>query len=681
MTSKELRRMTSIIRNERGVALILTLLITMAVAAMAIGGVMIAGASGLTSRFAAREAALHSLADAGLEIARDSINNVANLLPDTGHIVVAPASTITDANGNTIPGLTRTVYAGRTGGRTGGPATSGQYGSNYMSVLSVISDPRGAVAARRGLFAQESWSRFAVAVNNWSSAIPYGCASTITGPLHSNDDLWLQSSCPAGARTLFGGDVSVVGSVRNPTNGNFTHGFETGSAPLAWPTPAQLGLMRAYAQEADVTNGDYDLTGGNIGTNKPCTRLDFQVLDSNQDGIIQWDEGYVRIFRCNNLNYTSLAYTNGRRWNQETGGSDADDDPNLLSPNCGAYSGSPTGAFRTAAWIYNNTGANHNAKVTNVRRLLTGTNPVSGVNYYNKRCFLGGDPRLFRSATGDTLLPDSVTANTGLGASNGGRWIRRRQGAHSSVTPVRRTIASGGDAEYWIPLGKNPNFKGVIYVTGDVAISGRLRGRVTVVSTGLINLQDDFTYWTPPGTNCSETGDIFGALAVQGIVTQDNNLQTPFRVGGTYVGGFDDTPADESYHMFLLTLTNFGSDMPSTVSGGGTHNSPGYDGPTGSANAIPSSAGETCGGARAGCIRISGGISYANMDWAGFLSYGNGNGFGWASGHTYDPCGATNPPPYFPTTGRYLKSRYYEIDPVWLNQTGVAQYFKELQSR
>ncbi len=669
--------MASMIRNERGVALILTLLITMAVAAMAVGGVMIAGASGLTSRFAAREAALHSLADAGLEIARDSINNVLTLLPDTGHIVIAPAGTILDASGNVVPGYTRTVYAGRTGGRTGGPATSGQYGSNYMSILSVISDPRGAVAARRGLFAQESWSRFAVAVNDWSSGIPYGCASTITGPLHSNGDLWLQSSCPAGSRTFFGGEVTVVGSVQNPDNGNFTHSFEPGAAPLAWPTAAQLGLMRAYAQEADITGGDYDLTGGNIGTNKPCTRLDFQVLDSNQDGIIQWDEGYVRIFRCNNLNYTSLAYLNGRRWNQEISGSSATTDPNLLSPNCGAYSGSPTGAFRTAAWIYNNTGANHNAKTTNVRRLLAGTNPVDGVNYFNKRCFLGGDPRLFRSVTGDTLLPDPLTANTGLGA-NGGQWIQRRLGAHSSVTTVRRTIASGGDAEYWIPLGKNPDFKGVIYVTGDVAISGRLRGRVTVVSTGLINLQDDFTYWTPPGTDCSETGDIFGALAVQGVLTQDNNLQTPFRVNNTYVGGFDDTPADESYHMFLLTLTSFGSDMyPS-----GTHNTPGYDGPT-TFPAIPAEAGETCGGARAGCIRISGGISYANMNWGGFRNTTGSpsTGYGWASGHTYDQCGATNPPPYFPTTGRYLKSRYYEVDPVWLNQTGVAQYFKELQSR
>lgn len=664
---------TQLIRNERGVALILTLLITMAVAAMAIGGVMIAGASGLTSRFAAREAALHSLADAGLEIARDSINRVLTLLPDTGYITITPASVIHDASGNVITGYTRTVYAGKTGGRTGGPATSGQYGSNYMSVLSVINDPRGAVAARRGLFAQESWSRFAVAINDYTSTIPYGCGSSITGPLHSNDDLRIQAGCTS-PKTLFAGEVSVVGSIINPSSGNFTRGYTTGAPALPWPTAAQLGLMQQYAREADATGGDYDIAGGNIGTNKPCTRLDFQVLDSNGDGIIQWDEGYVRVFRCNNLTDASLAYVNGRRWISVPGsvtGVSLDTDPNINSPNCGAYAGTSSGAFRSARWIWDNTAGTNNQKRDAVRGALNG----SSGSYVNRRCFLGGDPRLFRAATGDTLLPDSTTANTGLG-TNGGRWIRRRLGAHPSVTAVRNTIASGGDAEYWIPLGKNPDFKGVIYVTGDVAISGRLRGRVSVVSTGLINLQDDFTYWTPPGTNCSETGDIFGALAVQGIITQDNNLQTPFRVGGTWIGGFDDTPADESYHMFLLTLTNFGSDMAPS----GTHNTPGYDGPTGSP-AIPASANETCGGARAGCIRISGGIAYARMDWGGFRTYGDGTGYGWASGHTYDPCGATNPPPYFPTTGRYLKSRYYEVDPVWLNQTGIATYFKELQSR
>ena len=49
---------------------------------------------------------------------------------------------------------------------------------------------------------------------------------------------------------------------------------------------------------------------------------------------------------------------------------------------------------------------------------------------------------------------------------------------------------------------------------------------------------------------------------------------------------------------------------------------------------------------------------------------------GTPSGRT---TGATvsSPPPYFPTTGRYFKNRYYEIDPVGFS---VANWFNMAQS-
>jgi hypothetical protein len=662
------------LRNERGIALILTLLITLAVAALAIGGVMIAGSGTLTAKFTAKEAALHSLADAGLEVARDSINRTPTILPDTGHIQIVPASTIIDAQGNTVAGYTRTVYGGKTGGRTGGPATAGQYGSNFMSIVSVINDPRGAVAARRGLFTQESWSRFAVAVDNWSGGAVYGCGESIAGPFHSNTTLKLQSGCTSPKVDFFGA-VTVVGSISNPGSGNYVQGYTTGASALAWPTAAQLGTMRAYAQDADIAGGDYDITGGNTGTAKPCTRLDFQVLDSNRDGVIQWDEGYYRVFKCLNavgINDTSLHYVTGKRWPNipalaVANGATAADDPNLVSPTCGRIVG---GVFQSArslwnAWI----GAGAAAARDSARAALLDP---------SHRCYLGGDPRLFFAVTGDTLIADSTTVNFSLPVNYGGKWIQRRTGPHSSVTPVRNTIAGGGDAEYWIPLGKNPNFKGVIYVTGDVAISGRLRGRVSVVATGNIVLADDFQYWTTPGTNCTETGDIFGAITASNVVIEDNSVQTPFRVrnvgqtagAGTYRGGYDDTSADENYHMFMMMLGNWGGEIPGI---------PVYTGPA--SPAIPGTLPDRCANAAAGCIRVTGGMGLGRVDWWTYYGVGSGNSSGWAEAHAYDVCGASNPPPYYPTSGRYIKSRYYEVDPVWLNQTGIANYFRELQSR
>ena len=660
--------MSPTLRNERGVALVLTLLITLAIAALAIGGVMIASSGTLTAKFSAKEASLHSLADAGLEVARDSINRVPTILPDTGYIQIVPASSIIDAQGGTVAGYTRTVYAGKTGGRTGGPASAGQYGSNFMSIVSVINDPRGSVAARRGLFTQESWSRFAVAINLWSNGgVVYGCGESIAGPFHSNNTLQLQSGCTT-PKVDFFGPVTVVGTISNSGSGNFTQGSTTGASALAWPTAAQFATMQQYAQDADVVGGDYDIAGGNTGTNRPCTRLDFQVLDSNRDGVIQWDEGYVRVFKCLSTSDSSLAYVTGRRWPTVPAlavGATVADDPNLVSPNCGRPG---VGTFQSARTRYLALGG----------ATLGRDSARAAILSVNHRCYLGGDPRLFPAVTGDTLLADSATVNTNLGLLTGGKWIRRRAGAHSSVTPVRNTIAGGGDAEYWIPLGKNPNFKGVLYVNGDVALSGRLRGRVSVVTTGNIVLADDFQYWTTPGTDCSQTGDIFGAISAANVVIEDNNVQVPFRsrnVGsaagaGTYRGGFDDTPADENYHMFMIMLGNWGGDIPGI---------PVYTGPA--SPAIPGTTPDRCADAAAGCVRITGGMGLGRIDWWTYWPVGSSNSSGWAERHAYDACGASNPPPYFPTTGRYIKSRYYELDPVWLNQTTIAGYFRELQSR
>ena len=86
---------------------------------------------------------------------------------------------------------------------------------------------------------------------------------------------------------------------------------------------------------------------------------------------------------------------------------------------------------------------------------------------------------------------------------------------------------------------------------------------------------------------------------------------------------------------------------------------------------------QRCATAFNGCVRVTGGLSEGRVDnWTYWP-----NGYGWAEAHTYDKCGASNPPPYFPTTGRFIPNRYYEIDPVWLNSIGIADYFARLQAQ
>src|SRR5690606_11337899 len=178
----------------------------------------------------------------------------------------------------------------------------------------------------------------------------------------------------------------------------------------------------------------------------------------------------------------------------------------------------------------------------------TGTrrDPLDNVTPTNVQCYLGGDPMLYQSTTGTDITPDStVTDRAGHGM---GWWVKRRSGAHSSVSGIR------SDAEYLIPLGKNPDYKGVIFVQGDVAISGKLRRRTAVFATGNIILDDDLLYTVPPGTQCDAEGDIFGAIAGNNVIIADNNVQTPFRVNNTLYGGYDDTPRDEQYNMFFMAV-------------------------------------------------------------------------------------------------------------------------------
>ncbi len=673
--------------NRRGAALVLALLMSIAVAAMALGAIMLASSAHLTTRFSAREASIQAAANGGLELIRDSVNhgNFDSLLPVNNYTTLETNAAILDASGSALPRMTRSLYVGRTGGRTGGAATAGQYGSNFASGLAVIRDDRGAVAARRLLMTQESWAKFAVAINNWSSSSMYGCSESINGPFHSNHQLHLQGGCSHSI--LFAGPASVVGSITNQSSGNFVAGLTTGAAPIAWPTPARISLMQQYAQDADAAGGDYDLTSLTTGSTKPGLRIEFLTIDANGNGIIDWDEGYMRVWTPLNTSDSVINFVTARLWGNPPSGSGLTitNDPNGVSRNCGATI-TINGASRwyTASEVYDSVeanGGNKNARRNAVRWLLSGGNEGSRYSSImdntapaGRRCYLGGDPALYPSTQGTDLTPPpSVTNVSGTAAF--GEWMARRTGPDASVATTR------SDAAYLIPLGKNPNFKGVIFVNGDVAVSGRLRGRVSIFATGNIVLADDLLYYTPPGTKCDAEGDILGAIATRDMVIADNSVQTPFNVNGRLYGGFDDTPADEQYNMFFLAAGT-GSGNTGNFYTSGLPGVPG-DAPPYYMNGLKSSSAiaEQCAGAPAGCIRITGGLAMGRVDYYTYYPLPYSQAYGYAEAHAYDKCGAVNPPPYFPTTGQFVESRYYEVDPVWLNAMGVGNYFERLRAQ
>lgn len=640
------------LRNERGIALALVLLVAITVAALAMGGIVLTSTGALTSKFHYRELALHAAAEAGIELARDSLNRDRGLLPDSGYVTLESNAAVYDASGSVIPGVTRSVYAGRTGGRTGGAATSGQYGTNFASALSVIEDARGAVAVRRMLLNEESWSRYAYAMNRWSNAgIHFACGEIVAGAVHSNASVYIL--CRGMPKPVFMGPVAAVGGIADKSDASFQAGYTEGAQSVRWPDATDLARLRSYAQDAGA---DYDINGSVAAATSftPATHIEFVTVDLDDSGVIESNEGFFKVFQADVADDSVTAYVSARRWPTLPAGhgSTADHDPNLISLNCGAVAqldGAGEARFRTASEVWNGTTGSATAKRTAVRNLLT-----SGT----RRCYPGGDPHLFPALTADTLTPDS--AATYAGTNLRGKWLRRSDGLSVPATLIAKRP---GDHRYFFPLQSNVNFKGVIYVRGPVSLSGRLRGRVTVATTGNVMLIDDLLYTQSPGTDCSETGDLLGVTTPEVVAIADNNIQNPFRVGGNPTGLFDDTPDNENYHMFIFSLKQFyGENVANNPST--------YDAPA----PIP---GERCAAnpnAKSGCVRVSGGIIQEDVVAPTFTSAS-----GWAEQHTYDKCGLTTPPPYFPTTGRYLQNRLYEIDPVWLNQLGIAQFFRILQ--
>ena len=48
------------------------------------------------------------------------------------------------------------------------------------------------------------------------------------------------------------------------------------------------------------------------------------------------------------------------------------------------------------------------------------------------------------------------------------------------------------------------------------------------------------------------------------------------------------------------------------------------------------------------------------------------DGHGYVKRYAYDVCGQTDPPPYFPTTGHFVRGHFYEVEPTGFN---IATYW------
>ncbi|HVZ49195.1 MAG TPA: hypothetical protein VG916_10460 [Gemmatimonadaceae bacterium] len=594
----------------RGVALIIVLLVVLAVAAIASGAAFLGLNTQLIAKYHNRLSMLESVADAGLEQARSALNANKALYPSSGYVTYENNASVTDASGATISGVKRTTYIGPTG------ISTGQYGV-FGSIVTVVTDANGNRIVRRAEAVQESFAKFAY-FTDIEGSIVFGVNDILYGPVFSNDNIQLQSAS-AGAGATFYGTLKTAGTITNRSAGNYKANpkYVENAPAIAFPTVADLTKLLAQA-----TIGGTNFTSSTAGNQGQASmRIEFVAVDLNGDGdTSDSDEGFIKVYK--------VANTANSWWVVADTATDYNSKGLQNSWNCGHILTSGTGNHSYFKIYRHHTGTSNSSD----------QKPWAINNGTSRYCYLGGSDILNDWTTspghGAFLATDSL-----------GSW----QAWTGTVDP-RVTAARPYDAAYLWPISRalNPNFKGVIHVTGKVAISGTVRGKITLAATDNIIIADNIKYVTDPGGTVpcnSDTRDILGLFSGNDVIVANNMINAPWgSTSGGSVRTWANRSGDEYIHSVVLALSNF------TVQDYG-------DGSTSY---------EDCEGANdgRGCLYLTGGIIQEQRGAVGLT-----DGHGYIKRYQYDACAGLNPPPYFPTTGRFARGHYYEVEPTNFNIT------------
>jgi hypothetical protein len=642
--------------GERGIALITALLLSMVMSAVILGIVMLSLNATLIGKQTERIAIVDDAAVAGLEEGRSRLNGNRSLYLTSGYSTLESGAAVKDASGATIPGVTRSVYAAATG------ITSGQFGV-IGSIIAVAQDRFGTKSIRRLDVNQESFSKFSYFTNSendtLNSNVVFGGGDQLRGPVHSNDRIEINNSGSTPQATFFDQVTSAASSILNQSRAQFNLPPRLSVPRIAMPTVADLNRLDSLAQI-----GGTRFTGSTLGgAGEARTRVQFITIDLGPtDGGVQ---GFFRVY------YAGAAIANPERYvSASLPGSGPSAKYLELSHNCGdVTNGKFLAAFyhSNAALPANYPGHRHARTTENQTNWTaradsslipggknTGNPAVDTLNPIRPsgavRCYLGGDSILTYPDAGATWLT--------TGHLDGGQWVQAPAAVQTALAGLAN-IASRRDKQYLFPLNRsyNPLFKGVIYVAGKVIVDGQIHGRVTVAASGNIIFGNDVTYFQNPATRDCATGDIAGYFSGQSLIVSNNTINAPQTLNdngsqsssGLPFRTYDDSP-DETIHGFFLTLRTFGAENNGA----------------GSTNAEQCTIGGTFNAGR-GCLNTYGGIIQANRG-----AVGTTGGTGYIKRYQYDACGATNPPPYYPTTGVFVKNRFYTLDPTRFN---VANWY------
>lgn len=633
-------------RNERGIALPTVMLLSFAIATIAFTGAIWILNAQLIQKSGARASILNDVAVARLEEGRSRLATSPSVYPATGYVTLDTNAVVRDAAGTILPGLREWTYAGPNG------VTSGQYGV-FGTIISVVQDSFGNKVVRRLQVEQESFAKYAY-FTTVEGNIVFANNDQIRGPVHSNDLIKIDAS----GATFFDQVTTAQSSIQGQSNGTFQGPPPKKNVPvIPLPTTQAFSSLQTRASAAGMSFAGN--TNGN-SSGEASLRIEFVALDLNGDlDSTDKDEGFVRIYQDN----TRPWYVTAHLPNVNPINADI-----RRSPNCGApyaltaappapKTGNPVAAWNTVpvSVVFRTDSAINPAPYTQATRdaanaLMGGTNLAN----LQSRCYLGGDPRLYQQVWPDVTF-DGAAWNAARGAWTAAGvpgWIPRAAGIG---VPTVNAFTSRPDAAYLWPISREYNklWQGVIYVSGRVAVSGVISGRVTLASPENIIVADDIRMAVDPGSaEASSCTNILGLFSGDSVLVANNTLNTPQQINSTGTYRTYDQTMEEDIHAVVLALDIFGAEQ--------------YDqGPSDAQDCGTSNSGR-------GCLALTGGIIQNTRGAVGLTS-----GQGYIKRYTYYPCAASDPPPYFPTTGRFARNRVYEIDPRGFD---VAAWFAREQN-
>jgi hypothetical protein len=441
--------------------------------------------------------------------------------------------------------------------------------------------------------------------------------------------------------------VSTAQTISGISYGTFMQGYTQHAPAITLPTTTNLANLTSYAALAGYaftppTNGDETTVR---------QRIEFVATDIMGTGdSLSIQDGFFRVYTAKSgqtawlRGDASSESNNCGDWHQEAAGG-----PLVFFP-VGVHKSTNTW-MKTLLIAGGMSSANATTEISAVATTI--------MNHAGARCYLGGDPHLVAVARTTSIVDPHTGSNyTTAATQKGGEDTTftpvDQYGSWSqySATPLAAVSAKRVDAQYLYPLyrGYNTNVKGVVTFAGTVGVSGTLRGRETMYAKGgtIVVLDDQRDAYDPSLGTCA---DILGLLADNNVVVADNAINDPQQfTGGSTYKSFDDSQDTYIQAVIMALNTSF------IVQNYGT-------GPTSALNCSGTNVGR-------GCLYVTGGIIQENRGPVGLSS-----GQGYIKQYTYDRCAAVNPPPYFPTTGKFQDNRYFELDPVGFN---VVQLFKSL---